>query len=110
MKKIAFFTFNPEPMCFIHVLLNALEMKQKGRDVRIVVEGKSTKLIQEMEQNKLFVKVKQEGLFDSICKACSSATDSLEYNKNCGIPLNDELNGHPSMNKYIEQGYSIITL
>ena len=32
MKKIALFVFNGDPMCFIHVLLNALDMKQKEYD------------------------------------------------------------------------------
>jgi len=30
MKKVALFAFNGELMCFVHVLLNALEMKDKG--------------------------------------------------------------------------------
>jgi hypothetical protein len=29
MKKVALFAFNGEPMCFVHVLLNALDMKEK---------------------------------------------------------------------------------
>jgi hypothetical protein len=29
MKKIALFVFNGDPMCFIHVLLNALDMEEK---------------------------------------------------------------------------------
>jgi len=30
MKKVAMFVFNGDPICFIHVLLNALDMKAKG--------------------------------------------------------------------------------
>jgi hypothetical protein len=30
MKKIALFVFNGDPMCFIHVLLNALDMKERS--------------------------------------------------------------------------------
>ena len=48
MKKVVLFAFNGEFMCFIHVLLNALEMKKKGYDVRIVIEGAATKLIPEL--------------------------------------------------------------
>ena len=39
MKKFALFVFNGDPMCFIHVLLNALDMRDKGYDARIVIEG-----------------------------------------------------------------------
>ena len=33
MEKVALFAFNGELMCFIHVLLNAIDMKEKGYDV-----------------------------------------------------------------------------
>ena len=45
MQKVALFVFNGDPMCFIHVLLNALDLKEKGAEPRIVVEGSATKLI-----------------------------------------------------------------
>lgn len=37
MKKIALFVFNGDPVCFIHVLLNGLDMKAKGMEGRIIV-------------------------------------------------------------------------
>ena len=39
MKKNALFVFNGNPMCFIHVLLNALDMHIRGDTVKIIVEG-----------------------------------------------------------------------
>ena len=39
MPKIVLFVFNGDPMCFIHVLLNALDMKDKGYESKIVIEG-----------------------------------------------------------------------
>ena len=48
MKKVALFAFNGELMCFIHVLLNALDMNERGHEVKIVIEGASTKLVPEM--------------------------------------------------------------
>jgi len=39
MRKTVLFVFNGDPMCFIHVLLNALDMKEKGHEAGIVVEG-----------------------------------------------------------------------
>ncbi len=47
MKKMALFVFNGDPMCFIHVLLNALDMNEKGYEAKIIVEGAATKLIRE---------------------------------------------------------------
>ncbi len=36
MKKFALFVFNGDPMCFIHVLLNAHDMSDKGYGVKII--------------------------------------------------------------------------
>ena len=32
-------SFSGDPMCFVHVLLNALNMRQSGLDVALVIEG-----------------------------------------------------------------------
>ena len=48
MKKTALFVFNGDPMCFIHVVLNALDMHTKGEDVKIIVEGAAVKLVPEL--------------------------------------------------------------
>lgn len=111
MKKIALFAFRGDAMCFAHVLLNALDMKEKAVDVKIILEGEATALVKSMEEagNPLFVKVKAQGLFECICKACSAKMGVLEYNAQCGIPLSDEMSGHPAMSRYIEDGYAIIT-
>jgi hypothetical protein len=38
MKKYALFVFNGDPMCFIHVLLNALDMHARQDTVRVILE------------------------------------------------------------------------
>ena len=43
MEKVALFAFKGEPMCFIHVLLNALDMSKRGYEVKIVIEGAATR-------------------------------------------------------------------
>ena len=110
--KFVIFAFNGNIMCFVHVLLNALDMDSKGKDVKIVMEGEAVKLIKELEENgnPLYKKVKEKNLIDSICKACSAKMGVLEYNESTGIPVNGDMSGHPSMDAYIEEGYQIITL
>ena len=55
MKKIAFFPFQGNKMCFMHVLINAVDYHEKDVDVKIIVEGEAVKLIKvlEEEENKL---------------------------------------------------------
>jgi len=37
--KVALFAFNGDPMCFAHVLINALDLREKNYDVRLIIEG-----------------------------------------------------------------------
>lgn len=112
MKKVAYFAFNGNSMCFMHVLLNALDMDEKGYESLIVFEGEAVRLIKEMEESKnpLYAKAKEQGLFHGVCKACSAKMGVLEYNETCGIPLAGEMSGHPAMEAYMKNGYEIITL
>jgi len=114
MKKIALFAFNGDPMCFIHVLLNTLDMKEKGYDVKLIIEGSATKLIKELNEEKhpfhnLYEKVKDSGLIDCICKACANKMGTLEEAENQGLNICGEMTGHPAMSRYIELGYDIIS-
>jgi len=113
-KKFALFAFNGDPMCFIHVIINALDMLGKGYNVKVIVEGSATKLAYEFENEdnpffKQYHDLKNSGLIDCFCKACSKKMGSLKEVEKLGFTLCDELLGHPSMAKYIEEGYTIIT-
>lgn len=114
MKKVALFVFNGDPMCFIHVLLNALDMKAKDYDCRVVVEGAATQLIPALDKDDhplhhLWEKTVAAGLVQGVCKACSQKMGTLEASREKGLALLDEMNGHPSMADFREQGYDIIT-
>ena len=114
MKKVAFFVFNGEPMCFIHVLLNALDMNDKGYEVKIVIEGSATKLIPELAKednpmHRFYEKAKGLDLIDGVCKACSNKMGTLDAVKAQGLRLLDEMTGHPSMARYRDEGFEIIT-
>jgi hypothetical protein len=114
MKKIVLFAFNGEFMCFIHVLLNALDMKNKGYDVRIVIEGAATKLIPELVADgnpmyALYSNVKEKKLIDGVCRACSYKMGTLKQAEAQGLRLLDDMSGHPGMANYKEQGFEIIT-
>ena len=114
MKKTALFVFNGDPMCFVHVLINALDMKTKGYDCRVIIEGAATQLIpalegQEHPLHKLWEKTLAAGMIHGVCKACSQKMGTLEAAKEKGLALLDDMNGHPSMASLQEQGYEIIT-
>lgn len=114
MKKSALFVFNGDPTCFIHVLLNALDMKAKGVEAKIIIEGASVQLIPELVKpgnplNGLWKKNFEAGLIEGVCKACSSKLGTLEAAKEQGLRLLDDMSGHPSMAAYRDNGFEIIT-
>jgi hypothetical protein len=114
MKKVALFVFNGDPMCFIHVLLNALDLKAAGMESGIVIEGAATKLIPELADagnplHTLWEKVKAARLIDGVCKACSQKMGTLEALKAQGLTLLDDMNGHPGMSRYLAEGFDIIS-
>jgi predicted peroxiredoxin len=114
-KKVAIFAFNGEPMCFVHALLNALDMQAKGYDVKLIIEGSATRLVKHFMDDTvpfadLYARVKAAGLIDCVCRACAAKMESLKEAEAQQLPLCREMSGHPSMAAYFEQGYHIITL
>ena len=101
-------------MCFIHVLLNALEMKSRGHEAQIVIEGMAVKLVPEMAVdgsllNPLYKKARSQGLIAGVCKACSAKFKVLEAVEAEGLVILDDMSGHAGMSRFIEDGFEIIT-
>jgi hypothetical protein len=106
------FAFNGNPTCFIHVLLNALDMQNEGIETKVIIEGEAVKLIREMDTtvNPFYLMAKEKGLIDGICKACSAKMGVLEFNETVGIPLVGDMSGHPPIAAYVKKGCQVITL
>ena len=112
-RKVALFAFNGEPMCFAHVLLNALNMKEKGYDIKLVIEGSATKQVKELlDSNKPFSsayeKVKALGIIDCVCRACASAMGSLRSAEEQELSVCGDMSGHPSISVYKDAGYDVL--
>jgi len=114
IKKAALFVSNGDPMCFIHVLLNGLNLAENGYSVRMVIEGAATQLIPKLDetgnpQHRLWTAAKAKGLVAGVCLACATKTGVLEACRAQGLKLLDDMSGHPSMSTYLNQGYELIT-
>ena len=114
MKKIALFVFNGDPVCFIHVLLNGLDMQAKGMQGRIIVQGSATALLPKLAEasnplHKLWEKAKAAAIVDGVCKGCAHKMGTVEEAVRQGLTLLDDMSGHPSMSRYIEQGFEVIS-
>jgi hypothetical protein len=114
MSQVALFVYNGEPMCFAHVLLNCLDMADKGHAPEIVVEGASVQLLTGLSRKDhqlydLWEKVKARGLVAGVCRACSHQMGTQEEAQAQGLALLDDMSGHPSMAGFQERGYEIVT-
>ena len=115
MKKMAIFAFNGEPMCFVHVLLNALDLHEHGHEVRVIIEGSATKLVEAYANEPgsgfapLYRKVKDAGLIACVCKACAVKMGALASAEAEGLGVCDEMKGHPSVARYLADGYDVLT-
>jgi hypothetical protein len=113
MKKVVLFAFNGDAMCFIHVLLNALDMYEEKYEVKIVLEGSATRLVPELVKDgsplfQLYKKVGELGLVAGACRACATKMGTVEAAKAQNLTLLDNMHGHPSMALYREEGFDII--
>jgi hypothetical protein len=114
MKKVALFAFNGDAVCFIHVLLNGMDVKTKSYDVKIVIEGAATRLIPELntEENPffaLFRKARDNGIIDGVCRDCSAKMGTINDAEAMGLVLLDHMSGHPGMSRCRDAGYDVIT-
>ncbi|RJX31204.1 MAG: cytoplasmic protein [Desulfurivibrio sp.] len=113
-EKIVLFAFRADPLCFIHVLLNALDLHERGLAGSMVIEGEAVKLIPVMSREghllfPLYQQAKEKELIVAVCRACSAKMQVTEAVEQQGLPLVGQIAGHPSMGKFIEEGYRIIT-
>jgi hypothetical protein len=111
--SLALFAYRQEPGCFIHVLLNGLDLHEKGHTVKIVIEGPATTLLPDIGTldaplPSLFKQAKEKGLLDGYCLACATKLGAREGAESTGLAPLSDMSGHPSVARYIEQGYTVV--
>jgi len=115
MKKVAVFAFSGDPAAFAHAMLTAMDMKDRGYDVKMVVEGDATKLLSLLRnETKPFADVyrrfRARGLIDCVCRACATKNGVVPAVIEQDLKLGGDAAGHPAMAAYMEQGYEVVTL
>ncbi|RUM36893.1 MAG: cytoplasmic protein [Desulfobulbus sp.] len=115
MNKVVIFAFRGDPMCFVHVLLNALDLADKGMEGSVVIEGDAVKLVPEMGKpghflHQLYASAREKGLILGACKACSTKLGAAEAVQAEGVELIGTMSGHPAVAEYIAKGYTVLTM
>lgn len=115
MKKIALLAYNGELTCFAHVMLYALDFAKKGYEVKVVIEGAATSLITELAKPgapfaNLYSQLREKNLLTCICKACSQKMGTLAEAEKQGLAIVGDMQGHPSIEGFLSDGFQIISL
>ncbi len=113
MKRVALFAFQGDPVCFIHVLLNALDLAGRGHQATIVMEGSATALIPAMAGAEhplhgLYSKAKNQGLFAGVCRACATKLGVFDAALAAGFTPLDDMNGHPSVARFLDDDFEVL--
>ncbi|HHI96450.1 MAG TPA: cytoplasmic protein [Thermodesulfatator atlanticus] len=113
MSKVILVAFRGEAMCFVHVLLNVLDMTEKGIEARLILEGEATKLLPQLEDKTFFLhhlweKVRQQDLVEGVCRACATKMGTVEVAEKSGLKLLADMQGHPSLGRYFKEGWQVL--
>lgn len=109
MKKYLFYVMRNDKMCFVHVLLNALDLANNGDEVKIVFEGQSVLLppILAQENNPFYLEALKRGLIAGVCKACSISLGSAKAIEALGLKFLDDMKGHAGLKPFVLDGYIV---
>ena len=112
MRKQLFVLFNYNKGIFTHILLNVLDLAEKGYEVGIIFESEACKYIQEFENKNYekFEQIKEKKLIFAVCEVCAKSMNALESAKRQGLPINGELSGHPPLRSWIKLDYEIMLI
>ena len=95
-----------------NALTSVREFKQEGQEVTLIFDGAGTKWIGELSDpdhkyNRHFESVKDE--IQGACGYCARAFGVKDEVQESGVELLGEFEGHPSLAKFVAQGYQVIT-
>jgi hypothetical protein len=80
-----------------------------------VIEGTATKLVQDLGEDEtqrfapMYKKAREAGLIGCVCQACAVQTGSRQSAEAQHLKLCNEMSGHPSIARYMEDGYQVLT-
>lgn len=99
----------------LHALLYAKELKEGGHSVVLIFDGAGTGWAEALRDpnHRLYARyqeLKKLGITQEICDFCAGAFKVKEGLKSSGAPLVGEFEGHPSLKKWVDQGYQLIVL
>lgn len=100
----------------LHALLYAKELKEAGHPIVLIFDGAGTGWARALRDPKhklhaRYAELKKLGVVEEICDFCAGAFKVKEGLKQMSdAALVGEFEGHPSLKKWVDQGYQVIVL
>jgi hypothetical protein len=100
----------------VHALLYARELAEGGYDVVLIFDGAGTGWARELQKpenplNEHYNKLHELGMMEEICDFCAEKFDvKKDLSEQQKQILSGEYKGHPSLVKWVEKDYRIISL
>ncbi len=100
----------------LHALLYAKELKDAGYPVALMFDGAGTGWAAKMRDpgsklHKRYQELMKLGVVEEICDFCAGAFKVKKKLKEMSTEtLNADFQGHPSIGKWVSQGYQVIVL
>lgn len=110
-KKIALFAFRGEAPCVLHSLLNAEDMRARGWEAIVILEGGSVKIFEDILNGELGIPWERaKPLIDCACLGCSKMFRVDKMIEDAGVRLEGGMSNHVSIASYMESGYQVIVM
>ncbi|MHA1977129.1 MAG: hypothetical protein ACW98F_05460 [Candidatus Hodarchaeales archaeon] len=112
MRKQLFVLFNYNKGIFTHILLNVIDLAEKGYNVGVIFESEACRFITEYEGKNYqkFELIKEKELVYAVCEVCAKSMNALDSAQRQGLPINGELSGHPPLSAWIKLDYDVMLI
>ncbi|MGH7820903.1 MAG: DsrE family protein [Candidatus Binatia bacterium] len=101
----------------LHALLYARELKEHGHAIVLVFDGAGTEWAEEWTKPDsthplapAYRKLRDAGVTEVVCDYCSGAFQVKGKLRERGVPLTAEFDGHPSVARWVDEGYRLLVL
>lgn len=113
-REVVVLAFQGKKSCFLHALLNVVDISKENMGVTLVMEGESLALLKEITLpsdplHELYTRVKEGGLIGAVCLGCSRMFGVLELARREGLSINGQMDNHVPLAPYLKRGAQIIT-
>jgi hypothetical protein len=120
-RKVLFVLFAGDECRQNHAFLYALDLHDKGHAVKLILEGPATKVLGDVASGsrtvELLRRASAAGIVAGACKGAASlfATDDparkgADVTTALGVQLLSDLDGHPSIEPFVRDGYQVIVV